>query len=77
MNGKIKFHPGSSPAFNQGEVWHSASGGEYKVWILCTRRFSEGKFDVDVTYEDDRKFPMTKDVWNFQVRYVHQADKDL
>ena len=61
MNGKVKFHPAKSPAFNEGEVWVD----------------SAGKFDGQVFYKCDIGSVYNKDVWNFQVRYTHQADLAL
>jgi hypothetical protein len=31
MNGKIKFHKATGPAFNVGEVWVSVSGVQVEV----------------------------------------------
>lgn len=78
MNGQCKFHKANGPAFNKGEIWYPASGGNYKTIIDSVRNFGTGKWDYEVSYyyEDDTMI-RTKDAWNFQVRYYHQADKTL
>lgn len=77
MNGKIKFHKATGPAFNEGEVWVGASGS--KVQIISVRKYigatGDHTSDYGVTYftgEGDNTHE--KDAWNFQVRYTHQAD---
>lgn len=82
MNGKQKFHSPDGPAFNAGEVWVSCDG-QHKVTIHRTVRYGVDKWDVDVFYwvgfrHDPRRFiECSKDAWNFQVRYQHQADKEI
>ena len=77
MNGEVKWHKASGPAFNPGEEWESVDG-----YILCrivsVEKFGDGQWDYRVTYE----FPATgtqatKDAWSFQVRYRHIADARL
>ena len=80
MNGKIKWHKATGPAFNQGEIWVSVSGT--KVEIVSVRKYpgatSDHTSDYGVTYKTDPLNNPTqtheKDAWNFQVRYTHQAD---
>lgn len=78
MNGQKKWHSPDGPAFNEGEIWYSACG--VKAKIERTERYGVDKWDVLVYYS----FPVTgsdnkacKDAWNFQVRYEHQADKEI
>ncbi len=76
MNGKIKFHPAKSPAFNAGEVWVDSAGR--KVEVVSIRYFGTGeKFDGQVIYRDDTNEVFDKDAWNFQVRYTHVADLEV
>lgn len=81
MNGQKKFHSPDGPAFNEGEVWHSTDG--HKVTIWKTVRYGVDKWDVDVHYwvgfRDDprRSVECVKNAWSFQVRYEHQADKEI
>ena len=80
MNGKIKFHKATGPAFNVGEVW--VGSGKTKVTIVSVRKYpgatSDHTSDYGVTYEwteaDGTINRHEKDAWNFQVRYTHQAD---
>jgi hypothetical protein len=81
MNGAKKFHSGDGPAFNAGEIWEGSSG--HKVEITRTVRYGTGKWDVDVFYwatisgSERRSVEISKDAWNFQVRYQHIADKEI
>ena len=77
MNGKIKFHSPNGPAFLPGQRWVSSSGTV--VEIIETDRWSDDKWDMDVTYFsiNEPNLPYTKDAWNFQVRYTNQADLAL
>lgn len=80
MNGKIKFHKATGPAFNVGEVWYGANG--HKVEIIDVARYlgvlSNHTSDYSVMYKDIAEGSIhEKDAWNFQVRYTHQADRDL
>jgi hypothetical protein len=72
MNGTTKFHRGRGPAFDPGEVWYSSEG--FRVEVVRTWAFGTGKFDVVVEYLQANGTLCQKDVWNFQVRYTHQAD---
>ncbi len=83
MNGKIKFHKATGPAFNVGEVW-VGSDGNTKVTIVSVRKYpgatSDHTSDYGVTYEWEEHGQMVqheKDAWNFQVRYTHQADLNV
>lgn len=79
MNGAKKFHNADGPAFNPGERWIGSSG--VVAEIIRTERYGTGKWDVDVFYcfptmqEGDRE--VNKNAWSFQVRYQHQADKEI
>lgn len=75
MNGVRKFHSPDGPAFAAGENWFGSSGT--RVTVLSTRRYGPDKWDVEVTYLTDEDRTHSKDAWNFQVRYFHQADKNL
>lgn len=79
MNGKIKFHKATGPAFAVGEIWVGSSG--HKVEIVSVRKYpgatSDHTSDYGVTYKTDpsnSEQVHEKDAWNFQVRYTHQAD---
>jgi hypothetical protein len=80
MNGKIKFHKATGPAFKTGEVWHAANG--QRVRIVDVARYlgvlSNHASDYSVMFMDmtDAKV-YEKDAWNFQVRYTHEADLSL
>lgn len=78
MNGANKWHSPDGPAFAPGEKWVPADGSPRTVEIVSTRRYGSAKWDVEVVYCD----PVSgetwdKDAWNFQVRYTHEADKNL
>jgi ABC-type molybdate transport system substrate-binding protein len=78
MNGKIKFHKATGPAFNAGEVWYAANGRMAE--IVDVARYlgvlSNHTSDYSVMYKDVQDGTMyEKDAWNFQVRYTHQADR--
>lgn len=78
MNGKIKFHKPTGPAFNVGEVWQSSSGS--KVVIVSVRKYANGGNEISdyaVTYDQIGEIRTEKDAWNFQVRYSHVADLKL
>lgn len=72
MNGAKKFHKANGPAFFPGEIWQGS--GKFPVTIASVRKFGTDKWDYEVTYTDDRCILMTKDAWNFQIRYQHIAD---
>lgn len=83
MNGNVKWHKATGPAFNPGEVWYGVGG--IKVEIVSVRHYpgatGHHTSDYGVTYKTD---PDTnpertheKDAWNFQVRYTHAADMKL
>lgn len=83
MNGTTKFHKATGPAFYTGEIWYSHAGN-IKVEIVSVRKYNtEGNHtsDYEVTYltspDSDRTKTHSKDAWNFQVRYGHQADRVL
>jgi hypothetical protein len=79
MNGAKKFHNPDGPAFNAGEVWEGSS--RCKVEIIRTERYGVDKWDVDVFYwvpmDERRSVECRKNAWSFQVRYQHQADKEI
>ena len=86
MNGATKFHKVNGPAFNPGEVWYSCDGAGIRVEIVSVRPYPHrhgnageilGISDYGVTYMQRNGTTHEKDGWNFQVRYFHQADKDL
>lgn len=80
MNKVIKFHKATGPAFNAGEIWVGVSG--HKVEIVSVRKYpgatADHTSDYGVTYKTDPvnnpEQTHEKDAWNFQVRYMHQAD---
>jgi len=76
MNGARKFRKPNGPAFNVGEKWIAASGN-FACWITGVEKFGDGKFDYRVSYKYADGATSSKDAWPFQVRYYHQADKDL
>lgn len=82
MNGKHKFHKPTSPAFHSGEIWYATDGSGIHVSIIGVTKYQFKKLEnnisdyrVDYLQSDGTTF--SKDAWNFQVRYFHQADKDL
>jgi hypothetical protein len=75
MNGAKKFHSPDGPAFNEGEVWEGSS--KSKVVIIRTERYGVDKWDVDVYYTQVDGSTCNKNAWSFQVRYEHQADKEI
>jgi hypothetical protein len=77
MNGKIKFHKATGPAFNVGEIWVSATGTQ--VVIVNVSKYpgatEDHTDDYSVTYRNTVDNSVhEKDAWNFQVRYNHVAD---
>ncbi len=77
MNGKIKFHKATGPAFNVGEVWVSVSG--VRVEVVGVSKYpgatEDHTDDYSVTYRNTVDGSIhEKDAWNFQVRYTHHAD---
>jgi hypothetical protein len=79
MNGTKKFHKPTGPAFNAGEVWFSVSGN-IRVVILGVRKYANGGNEISdyaVRYDNGVGVEVEKDAWNFQVRYQHDADRDL
>lgn len=79
MNGAKKFHSPDGPAFNPGEIWIGSGG--HKVEIIRVERYGVDKWDVDVYYwipmDERRSVEWNKNAWSFQVRYEHQADKEI
>jgi hypothetical protein len=75
MNGAKKFHSADGPAFNAGEVWKAGRGAG--VTIIRTERYGVDKWDVDVYYLQSDGTENHKNAWSFQVRYQHEADKEL
>lgn len=79
MNGEIKFHKATGPAFHPGEVWVGGSGS--KVTVVSVRKYkntlTNHTSDYGVLYEwveGGAVRQHEKDAWNFQVRYTHIAD---
>ena len=72
MNGAIKFHKPSSPAFNAGECWVSANG--VRCWIEKVECYGPEKWDYTVHYRFESGNPCCKNARSFQVRYNHVAD---
>ena len=78
MNGAVKWHKPTGPAFNAGEVWVGSAGN--KVTIVSVRKYhitGNHISDYGVTYEWVERGKVVqheKDAWNFQVRYTHSAD---
>ena len=79
MNGEIKFHKATGPAFHPGEVWVGGSGN--RVTVVSVRKHENTSTnhtsDCSVLYEwveGDAVRRHEKDAWNFQVRYTHNAD---
>lgn len=83
MNGTIKFHKATGPAFNPGESWHGS--GSHCVTIVSVRKYpgatADHTSDYGVTYQwtdaNGKIYQHEKDVWNFQIRYTHFADLNL
>jgi len=84
MNGEIKWHKATGPAFAPGEQWVSTCGN--RVSIVSVRKYPGAKpesnhtSDYGVTYEWMERGEMRqheKDAWNFQVRYTHVADQPI
>lgn len=76
MNGKIKFHKATGPAFHAGEVWVGSGG--VRVVVKGVRKYpgaaGNHASDYAVIYDDGEGIETEKDAWNFQVRYSHSAD---
>ena len=78
MNGAKKFHSPDGPAFNPGEIWEAVGGN--RAEIKAVKRWGVDNWDVDVYYTDpdsNLDIGMRKNAWAFQVRYQHQADKEI
>ena len=83
MNGTIKFHKATGPAFNSGEIWHGS--GSNCVTIVSVRKYpgatTDHTSDYGVTYQWTESTGTIcqheKDAWNFQIRYTHFADLNL
>jgi hypothetical protein len=81
MNGNLKFHKPTGPAFNHGEKW--INSGNASVYIDSVQHNNtEGNNCSDYTIRyfwynsaSGKKVFHEKDGWNFQVRYMHIADK--
>lgn len=76
MNGAKKFHSPNGPAFNKGEIWVACDGSGIVVEIQNIERWGTDKWDVDVYYTS-QSLVFHKNAWSFQVRYEHQADREL
>ena len=84
MNGATKCHKATGPAFATGQQWFGVTGG-FEVTIVSVRKYnptnmSNHTSDFKVTYEwveNGKTVQHSKDAWNFQVRYMHIADRNL
>ena len=80
MNGTKKWHKATGPAFLPGEQWVSCAG-IIRCSIVSVRKYpratSDHSSDYCVTYQYEDGTTHEKDAWNFQVRYIHVADKNL
>lgn len=77
MNGKIKFHKATGPAFNVGEIWVSTAG--VQVEVVSVAKYPKATenpiVDYIVTYRNTVDGSVhEKDAWNFRARYNHLAD---
>lgn len=76
MNGAIKFHKPTGPAFHAGEMW--VSYNNIKVVVKGVRKYTgvDGTeiSDYAVIYDNGEGVETEKDAWSFQVRYTHAAD---
>lgn len=90
MNGEVKWHKATGPAFFPGERWVSSSfkpplTSKTGVKVVSVRKYpgatSNHISDYGVTYEWEEEggkvHQWEKDAWNFQVRYTHIADLNL
>lgn len=81
MNGAIKFHKATGPAFQPGEIWVDSAG--HHVRIIKVTPYNENPvslidYEVEYTWVFDGvewdAVTWSKDAWNFQVRHNHIAD---
>lgn len=80
MNRKTKFHKPNGPAFYPGERWFAVSSPDSLMWsveIVSIRRWGDFTWDVDVTYKNAVGDVFKKCAWDFQIRYFHQADRNI
>lgn len=75
MNGNIKWHKPTGPAFHVGQEWFS---GKHRCTIVKVEKYpgtaTQHVSDYGVTYMAADGSIHEKDAWNFQVRYTHLAD---
>jgi hypothetical protein len=80
MNGAIKFHKATGPAFNPGEVWCTANG-RGRVRVLGVWKHPGATTDYTSDYSVEYEYPdesvHNKDCWSFQIQYTHIADMNL
>lgn len=80
MNGAKKWHKATGPAFCVGEQWVSCAGN-IRCSIVSVRKYpnatGDHTSDYEVLYQYEDGGTHKKDAWNFQVRYMHVADKDI
>lgn len=83
MNHAAKFHKATGPAFATGEQWFGITGN-VEVTIVGVSKYpnttGDHTSDYEVEYEwkeNGKTVRHFKDAWNFQVRYVHIADRNL
>ena len=74
MNGTIKFHKPTSPAFNVGEVWFGGPLNS-KITIVSVEKVGSEKWDYTVTFQYANGTIYSSNAWKFQTRYTHHADK--
>lgn len=88
MNGHIKWHKGNGPAFDVGQVWVMSSRKDFDeskgfhIKVVSCVCVGIGKHDYIVTaqpYMNGLPYgqAFAKDVWNFQVSYIHIADINI
>jgi hypothetical protein len=77
MNGKIKFHKATGPAFEPGQLWSYDVGRNVEiVKVYGPEGQGHHASDYTVLYRNVTTGEYhQKDAWNFQVRYTHVADR--
>jgi len=69
------FLPENNVAFSSGAEWTSCDGSGHKIKILKTRRWGDGRWEWEVSYENVRTGVMhEKGGWDFQVKYYPLQD---
>lgn len=80
MNKATKNHKATGPAFQSGQVWYIEPIKKIgKVIIDRVEKEGNGRglidYRVHFTYPDGGKG--SKDAWNFQIHYTHEADAKI